>query len=383
MYIGWYVLCNSIEPDMPVRCQHLQRTEDDMNGNGTALVVGASGGVGGEVARQLARAGWRVRGLKRGLAAESVDADGIAWIAGDAMERADVMRAAQGCAVIVHAVNPPGYRAWDRLVLPMLDNTIAAAAANGALVVLPGTVYNYGPDAFPDVAEDAPQQPATRKGMLRARMEAALQAYVDGGGRALVVRAGDFFGPRAGNNWFAQGLVKPGKPVARIANPGAPGIGHQWAYLPDVAATMVALIERRATLPPFARFHMNGHWDPDGTAMCAAIARVVARRGGRATVRRFPWWLVRLATPFNETLRELWEMRYLWRQPVRLDNARLADVLGAEPHTPLDVAVERTLEGLGCLPASLPAAAPSRTSGTLPPAPAGSGRARGSSTGAA
>jgi hypothetical protein len=26
------------------------------------------------------------------------------------------------------------------------------------------------------------------------------------------------------------------------------------------------------------------------------------------------------------------------------------DVLGAEPHTPLDVAVERTLEGLGCLP---------------------------------
>jgi hypothetical protein len=76
----------------------------------------------------------------------------------------------------------------------------------------------------------------------------------------------------------------------------------------------------------------------------------VAKRGGRATVGAFPWWLVRLATPFNPTLRELWEMRYLWRQPVRLGNARLVDVLGAEPHTPLDVAVERTLEGLGCLP---------------------------------
>jgi nucleoside-diphosphate-sugar epimerase len=113
---------------------------------------------------------------------------------------------------------------------------------------------------------------------------------------------------------------------------------------------MVALIERRTTLAPFARFHMGGHWDADGNAMAAAIRRVVARRGGKASVGGFPWWLVRLATPFNETLRELWEMRYLWRQAVRLDNARLVSVLGAEPHTPLDVAIERTLEGLGCLP---------------------------------
>jgi nucleoside-diphosphate-sugar epimerase len=324
-----------------------------MNGSDqqkTALVLGASGGIGGEVARRLAQEGWQVRGLKRGLAAETVDADGIAWMAGDALDRADVARAAQGCAVIVHAVNPPGYRNWDKLVLPMLDNTIAAAAANGALVVLPGTVYNYGPDAFPLLKEDAPQHPATRKGGLRVRMEAALEAHAARGGRVLIVRSGDFFGPRAGNNWFAQGLVKPGKPVGRIANPAAPGAGHQWAYLPDVAATMAALIERRAQLEPFARFHMGGHWDPDGTAMCDAIRRVVARRGARATVGAFPWWLVRLAAPFNETLRELEEMRYLWRQPVRLDNARLVDVLGAEPHTPLDAAVERTLVGLGCLP---------------------------------
>ena len=51
-------------------------------------------------------------------------------------------------SVIVHAVNPPGYRNWCKLVLPMLDNTISAARLTGARIVLPGTVYNFGPDAF-------------------------------------------------------------------------------------------------------------------------------------------------------------------------------------------------------------------------------------------
>ena len=59
---------------------------------------------------------------------------------------------------------------------------------------------------------------------------------------------------------------------------------------------------------------------------------------------------MRLAAPFVVTLRELQEMRYLWQQPVRLDNAKLVAVLGREPHTALDAAVEATLEGLGCLP---------------------------------
>jgi hypothetical protein len=39
-------------------------------------------------------------------------------------------------------------------------------------------------------------------------------------------------------------------------------------------------------------------------------------------------------------------MRYLWREDIRLDNSRLVAFLGAEPHTPLDVAVAETLRGV-------------------------------------
>ena len=64
-----------------------------------------------------------------------------------------------------------------------------------------------------------------------------------------------------------------------ISNPAAPGVGHQWAYLPDVARTMVELLARRDTLPAFASFHMAGHWDATGRQMAEAIQRVAARHG--------------------------------------------------------------------------------------------------------
>jgi nucleoside-diphosphate-sugar epimerase len=319
-----------------------------MASNDVALVLGATGGIGGEVARQLRDSGWQVRALRRGLEQEAVR-DGIRWMRGDALNRADVMRAARGASVIVHAVNPPGYRKWSELVLPMIDNTIAAAVVAHATIVLPGTVYNYGPDAFPVLTETSPQNPVTRKGAIRVELERRLRAASDGA-RVIIVRAGDFFGPKAGNSWFSQGLVKPGRPVHAIQLPGDPGVGHQWSYLPDVARTMVELLARRDALEPFDAFHMSGHWDADGTQMAAAIERVVTKhRGVRPKRRAFPWWLIKMSSPFVATLRELLEMRDLWRHPVRMSNERLRARLGEEPHTPLDAAVEATLIGLGCL----------------------------------
>ncbi len=250
------------------------------NGN-TALVLGATGGIGGEVARRLRDGGWNVRALQRRAPPDGEQRDGMTWVRGDAMNAADVTAAAAGCSVIVHAVNPPGYRRWAELVLPMLDNTIAAARSVGATIVLPGTVYNFGPDAFPVLTEDSPQHPLTRKGAIRVAMERRLSVASTAGARVLIVRAGDFFGPAAGNNWFSQGLVKPGKPVTAVSYPGRRGVGHQWSYLPDVAQVMVELLARRDALEPFATFHLAGHWDKDGSEMVTAIQRVVRRRTGR------------------------------------------------------------------------------------------------------
>jgi nucleoside-diphosphate-sugar epimerase len=328
-----------------------------------ALILGATGGIGSELARRLHESGWTVRALHRDPASLKGRNEAYEWVRGDAMVQADVVAAAQGAALIVHGVNPPGYRNWGTLVLPMIDNTIAAARASGARIVLPGTIYNFGPDAWPELTEDSPQHPDTRKGRIRAEMEARLRGASRDGVKTLIVRAGDFFGPGAANNWFSQGLVTPGQPVTRILSPGRRGVGHEWAYLPDVAETMLQLVERETDLESFAVFHMQGHWDADGTQITGAIRRVTTAAASVAASKEsparsvareprvwpFPWFVVTLASPFVALFAEMREMRYLWREPLRMRNSRLVRFLGEEPHTPLDDAVHTTLVGLGCL----------------------------------
>jgi nucleoside-diphosphate-sugar epimerase len=325
--------------------------------NRTALIIGATGGIGSETARALVASGWTVRALNRNpeeAARKSAWLGPVEWVRGDAMNVSDVVDAAKGVDVIVHGANPPGYRNWKGLALPMLESTIAAAKASGARIVFPGTVYNFGPDALPLVGEAAPQHPTTRKGAIRVAMEERLKQASRDGVPVLVVRAGDFLGTHAANSWFSQGLVTPGKPLRSVTYPGKPDAGHAWAYLPDLATTIVRLLDRAADLAPFEVFHFRGHWFDRGIALAEATRRVAGIPD--APIRRFPWFAIYLLAPFKETFREMIEMRYLWNEPLELDNRKLVAFLGEEPHTPLDEALRGTLDGLGCTGDGMPLA---------------------------
>lgn len=316
----------------------------------TALVIGATGGIGGETAKALLAAGWRVRALTRDAARARrgfAELELAEWIEGDAMRAADVIAAAQGARLILHAANPPRYRNWRGLALPMLESAIAAAHATGARLVLPGTVYNFGPDAGPVVDERAPQRPLTRKGRIRVAMEERLAHAAEDGVRSLVVRAGDYFGGHAPSSWFSNAMVRPGKPVRFVLYPGRRNIGHSFAYLPDLARAIVRLSTIEARLAPFEVVHFAGHWLLQGGDIAEAIRRAAGTP--RAPILPFPAALLYLAAPFSETFRETIEMRYLWRVPLRLDNAKLESLIGPEPRTTLDEAVRASLAALGCL----------------------------------
>ncbi|HEY1752687.1 MAG TPA: NAD-dependent epimerase/dehydratase family protein [Caulobacteraceae bacterium] len=316
----------------------------------TALIIGATGSFGAHAAWALIKRGWRIRALARDPAAAAArlgPRSPIEWVKGDAMDEASVVAAAAGAQLVVHAANPPGYRNWKGTVLPMAESAMAAAKAADARLVIPGNVYNFAPDAGPSIAEDAPQAPATRKGAIRVEMERRLKAASQAGLKVLILRAGDFFGPEAPNSalgWLAT------RRRGRLTGAYIPGrAGHAFAYMPDLAETMARLADAEDRLAAFEVFHFRGQW----LERAADFGEAMRRASGRPDLplRPFPWMVVRLAAPFNETFRELLEMRYLWDRPIGLDNARLVRFLGEEPHTPLDRALRATLADVGCLEA--------------------------------
>ena len=272
------------------------------------LIAGASGLFGSHAAQAFAQAGWEVRRYQRGT---------------------DMAAAAQGADVIVNALNPPSYHNWARLIPQITAQVLGAARASGAMVLVPGNVYNFGRAPGP-WGPDTPQDPHTRKGKLRAAMEGEYRAS---GLPVIVLRGGDYLdagGQAQGMRYSLKDLAK-----GKIIPFGAPDVVRTYAYLPDMARAAVLLAEGRLTLPRFADVPFAGlafSFDQ----LRAELERISGRSLRFAA---FPWAIMRLASPFWEMARELLEMRYLHDLPHRMDPAPLAAILpDFKPHSFADVA---------------------------------------------
>ena len=282
--------------------------------SGTVLILGASGRFGRHAAEAFWNAGWQVRTFKRGTD--------------------DLITAASGADVIVNAWNP-AYPRWQQEVPGLTEQVIAAAKASGATVLIPGNIYVYGQGSGPVLTEDTPKRAQNPLGRVRIEME---ERYRAAGVPTIILRAGDFIDTEAGGNWF-EGFITSKARKGVITAPGNAEIPHAWAYLPDMARAAVMLAECRERLAPFEEVLFPGF-----TLSLREVQDLTARALDRKMrLRRFPWWMIRLAAPVWPMGRHLLEMRYLWNMPHRLDGARLAALLpkfrGTDPLT----AISRSL----------------------------------------
>jgi nucleoside-diphosphate-sugar epimerase len=306
--------------------------------SGRILVLGAAGRLGYAAAEAFRDAGWTVVSLVRRGASERA-AQGTEVVEADALDRAAVTEAARNTDVVLHALNPV-YTDWPRFALPLAYAAIEAAEAAGATLMFPGNVYNYG-SGMPEVLDAAtPMRPTSRKGRLRVEIEERMREASERGVKAVILRAGDFYGGGRGS-WFDLVLTRDlGR--RRITYPGPLDVVHPWAYVPDLAATIVRLAEARATLPAFAALGFPGH-AVTGADMGGAIAAALRER---FQVKRMEWWLIKTFGRLSALGRELAEIEYLWRTPHRLDGGALIAAIGEVPHTPFADAVAAALREL-------------------------------------
>ena len=299
------------------------------------IVIGINGHIGNAVARAFVAAGYAVRGFGR---SNKHPIPGVTFIKGDA-EDVEQMRAAIGdIDLVVNALNLP-YHQWDRgRKEAQTERVIAALGTTGKTLLFPGNIYNY---AATDrvVTPDLVQHPQTPRGEIRVRVENLYRAAAARGDiQLLMLRAGDFFGPDTTGDWFDLAMmteVKKGK----VSLMGVSGVGHAWAYLPDLGRAFVKVAEARTRLGHFENFHFAGHYvTPE--VMRDAVATVAPQGTRFGYVARWMFPLIGLVDPI---IRDIAKMAYLWENPMELRDPRLDAILGPKFATPFGEAIAETV----------------------------------------
>jgi nucleoside-diphosphate-sugar epimerase len=307
------------------------------------IILGAKGRFGRAAMHAFLDADWQVTAFARSWG--NVDLpENVERQTGDAFNATDITCAAQGCDVIVNALNLP-YQRWSRDLPRLTDAIIQAAKTTGATIMLPGNVYNYGEGMPMTLAEETAHRPTSRKGLLRVDMETSYRDAAKEGVQTIILRAGDFIEREKTGNWFDSqitGKINKGQ----VMYPGPLDRVHAWAYLPDLARAFVGVAKIRDALSKFEEFGFPGY-TLTGRALVAALERASKRS---LKVKSMPWPMIRVLGWVIPQMREVAEMAYLWDTPHGIDGAKLARALPDFQETPFDIAIAEALGSVSANP---------------------------------
>lgn len=298
------------------------------------VVVGAGGGAGGAIVRELVARGKRVRAVGRSGRADVPP--GVETVRGDATDATSARGFTAGAAVVYHAANVP-YPEWAATLPPMMEALIAGAGAAGAKLVYVDNLYLYGKVAGP-ITEDLPATATTRKGALRAKLaERLVAAHRVGDVRAAIGRASDSYGPGAVNSLAGTQVfpaVVAGKTAKWAASLDQP---HSHAFVDDYARVLVTLGERDEALGEV--WHAPAA-EPLTGRQFIQLAFAEAELPPKMGVLSKP--MVLLGGLFNPTIREFAEMAYQFEAPFVIDGGKYQRAFGGAP-TPHPEAMRRTV----------------------------------------
>jgi nucleoside-diphosphate-sugar epimerase len=285
--------------------------------------------------RRLATRGVRVRGVCRSGKAEAPEGAEVA--AGDI---GNAGRAEELChgAEVVYGCLGVDYTRWPELWPPIVDGLLAGAAAAGARLVFADNLYSYGPHDAP-LTEDLLLTEYGKKPALRARMtERFLEADSDGRVSVALVRASDFYGPRALNSLLGERvfpMAPTGKKAQLIGDIDQP---HTYTYVGDFARALVSVAE-----DPEA---MGQIWHvPSSPARSTreVVEMIYDLAGSEAQSSVLPEGMLTIIGLFSPMMRQLKEMRFTRDRPYIVDHTKFAARFW-DDWTPLEDGLRATLE---------------------------------------
>lgn len=309
--------------------------------DGVHVVVGASGGTGRALVRELLRRGRRVRAVNRsGL----LDAPpGVEIAAGDARDAERMRVVCRGADVVYNTVNVP-FTQWRESFPAAVDGVLAGARAADARMVFADDTWMYGRVTGP-MTEALPYRPVSDKGVLRAWLaERVIAAHTGGQVRTVIGRAPELYGPAVesllGHNLFGPALTH-GRAlwVGDLDQPLGP------MFIDDFAHGLAELGEHEAALG------RAWHLPTPGPTTAQAFLDLLSARVHR------PITTLRLGERSARTLGLVWpvaregaEMLYQFRQPHVTDATDYITAFGPGQVTPYEQGIARTLRWYSTAP---------------------------------
>lgn len=303
----------------------------------TALVLGASGGMGYALVRELVSRGVRVVAFSRRK--DKLDAlyqheSNVTILPGDVLVEKDVIEAAKGVDVIFHAVSFP-YQEWEEKHPLCIERIVRAAETHDAKIALADNIYAYGRQSNIEVTEDTKKEPHTKKGKIRFAMENRLK---ESDVPSLIVHLPDLYGPNAENTILYETLknVIRNKTAIYVGNMK---VAREFIFTMDAAKAMVELASREDAY--------NQNWNVPsahpitGEEIIEILREVV---GYQKSIRTVSKSMIRFIGIFQPFMREMVEMMYLVEEPVFLSGKKYESEIGLIPKTSYKEGIKQTID---------------------------------------
>ncbi|WP_211296369.1 NAD-dependent epimerase/dehydratase family protein [Paenibacillus donghaensis] len=310
-----------------------------------ALVLGATGGTGTVIIAELLKRGIETVAFGRslpkleGLARSLGHPAGLSLKTGDVFRPEDIVAAADGVDLIIHSASVP-YNEMSAQLLPMAESVMQAASQLGSKVIAVDGIYPYGRRTNEQpIEEHYPKNPHTRKGQVKLAFEQLFFSPRWERSPRMIVRLPDYYGPTANEASYlgsTLAAIAAGKPAFFIGNKSVP---REYVYLPDAAVMIVELALREEA------YGQNWHIPGGGVISGEEMVRIARQVSGKTKpvipLGAASLSLLGLGVP---VMKEIVEMLYLTREPLRLSGRKYEALVGPVPSTSFEIGITETVK---------------------------------------
>lgn len=304
-------------------------------------ILGAGGDISSLLAKELKQFTQKIRLVARNPRQVNGDDE---LVSADLLDPHAVSAAIKGSEIVYLTVGLKyDLRVWEKQWPIIIRNVVDACILHKSKLVFFDNVYMYDRGAIPNMTEDSPMVPPSKKGAVRLQVVRHIfEAMHTRNLKALIARSADFYGPGSKNgilNILVLNAVSKGKKANWQTD--AHKI-HSFTYTPDAARATAILGNTDSAYNqvwhlPTSSERLTGH-------QFVELANSV--RNQKGSYRVLSPFILSIGGLFDRTIKELKEMQYQNDQDYFFNSDKFCHAFAFTPTSYKD-GITETLAGTG------------------------------------